>query len=125
MMYVKTDDESILSYGEKVQRRHTAFMLLDLSTVVSGIGISRAKKKPRLLLTTRLIFICTTYSGQSIKAFSGIFNTFCGNGIVHPLTLFTTVDDSAVKKDFHMVGKRRLCNVQRFQKFAGTFFAVC
>jgi hypothetical protein len=40
MMYVKADDESILSYGEEVQRRHTAFMPLDLSTVVSGIGIS-------------------------------------------------------------------------------------
>mgnify|MGYP003288928087 CR=1 FL=1 len=39
MMYVKADDESILSYGEEVQRRHTAFMPLDLSTVVSGIGI--------------------------------------------------------------------------------------
>ncbi len=41
MMYVKADDESILSYGEEVQRRHTAFMPLDLSTVVSGIGIRR------------------------------------------------------------------------------------
>ena len=39
MMYVKADDESTLSYGEEVQRRHTAFMPLDLSTVVSGIGI--------------------------------------------------------------------------------------
>ena len=40
MMYVKADDESILPYGEKVQRRRTAFLLLDLSTVVLGIGIS-------------------------------------------------------------------------------------
>ncbi len=40
MMYVKADDESILSYGEEVQRRHTSFMPLDLSTVVLGIGIS-------------------------------------------------------------------------------------
>ncbi len=39
MMYVKADDESILPYGEEVLRRHTAFMPLDLSTVVSGIGI--------------------------------------------------------------------------------------
>ena len=38
-MYVKADDESILPYGEEVQRRHTPFMTLDLSTVVSGIGI--------------------------------------------------------------------------------------
>ncbi len=40
MLYVKADDESILSYGEEVQRRHTVFMPLDLSTVVLGIGIS-------------------------------------------------------------------------------------
>ena len=39
-MYVKADDESILLYGEEVQRRHTSFMPLDLSTVVLGIGIS-------------------------------------------------------------------------------------
>ncbi len=39
MLYVKADDESILSYGEEVQRRQTVFMPLDLSTVVSGIGI--------------------------------------------------------------------------------------
>ena len=36
MMYVKADDESILPYGEEVQRRHTAFMPLDFSTVVLG-----------------------------------------------------------------------------------------
>ena len=46
MMYVKADDESILSYGEEVQRRHAAFMPLDLSTVVSGIGISSLNKNP-------------------------------------------------------------------------------
>ena len=40
MLYVKADDESILSYGEEVQRRQTVFMPLDLSTVVLGIGIS-------------------------------------------------------------------------------------
>ena len=39
MMYVKADDESILPYGEEVQRRQTAFLPLDLSTVVLGIGI--------------------------------------------------------------------------------------
>ena len=41
MMYVKADDESILPYGKEVQRRKTAFMPLDLSTVVLGIDISR------------------------------------------------------------------------------------
>ena len=41
MLYVKADDESILLYGEKVQRRQAAFMPLDLSAVVLGIGISR------------------------------------------------------------------------------------
>ena len=40
MLYVKADDESILPYGEEVQRRQTVFMPLDLSTVVLGIGIS-------------------------------------------------------------------------------------
>ena len=40
MLYVKADDESILSYGEEVQRRQAVFMPLDLSTVVSGIGIN-------------------------------------------------------------------------------------
>jgi hypothetical protein len=39
MLYVKADDESILSYGEEVQRRQAVFMPLDLSTVVLGIGI--------------------------------------------------------------------------------------
>ena len=39
MLYVKADDESILSYGEEVQRRQTVFMPLDWSTVVLGIGI--------------------------------------------------------------------------------------
>ena len=39
ILYVKADDESILSYGEEVQRRQTVFMPLDLSTVVLGIGI--------------------------------------------------------------------------------------
>ena len=39
MMYVKADDESILSYVEEVQRRHTAFMPLNLSAVVLGFGI--------------------------------------------------------------------------------------
>ena len=39
MMYVKADDESILPYGEEVQRRRKAFLPLDLSTVVLGIGI--------------------------------------------------------------------------------------
>jgi hypothetical protein len=39
MLYVKADDESILSYGEEVQRWQTVFMPLDLSTVVLGIGI--------------------------------------------------------------------------------------
>ena len=43
MMYVKADDESILPYGEEVQRRQTAFLPLDLSTVVLGIGISRQR----------------------------------------------------------------------------------
>ena len=38
-MYVKADDESILPYGEEVQRRQAAFLPLDLSTVVLGIGI--------------------------------------------------------------------------------------
>ena len=37
MMYVKADDESILPYGEEVQRRQTAFLPLDLSTVVLGM----------------------------------------------------------------------------------------
>ena len=41
MLYVKADDESILSYGEEVQRRQTVFMPLDLSTVVLGIGITK------------------------------------------------------------------------------------
>ena len=40
MLYVKADDESILSYGEEVQRRQTVFMPLDLSTVVLGISIN-------------------------------------------------------------------------------------
>ena len=40
MLYVKADDESILSYGEEVQRRQAVFMPLDLSTVVLGIGIN-------------------------------------------------------------------------------------
>ncbi len=39
MLYVKADDESILPYGEEVQRRHTSFMPLDLSAVVLGIGV--------------------------------------------------------------------------------------
>ena len=39
MMYVKADDESILPYGEEVQRRQSAFLPLDLSTVVLGVGI--------------------------------------------------------------------------------------
>ncbi len=43
MLYVKADDESILSYGEEVQRRHTVFMPLDLSTVVLGIGMNSQK----------------------------------------------------------------------------------
>ena len=42
MLYVKADDESILSYGEEVQRRQTVFMPLVLSTVVLGIGITYA-----------------------------------------------------------------------------------
>ena len=46
MMYVKADDESILSYGEEVQRQHTAFMPLDLSTVVSEIGINKQSPPP-------------------------------------------------------------------------------
>ena len=40
MLYVKADDESILPYGEEVQRRQAVFMPLDLSTVVLGIGIT-------------------------------------------------------------------------------------
>ena len=40
MMYVKADDESILPYGEEVQRRHTSFMPFDLSAVVLGVGVS-------------------------------------------------------------------------------------
>ena len=43
MLYVKADDESILPYGEEVQRRQTAFLPLDLSTVVLGISILRRK----------------------------------------------------------------------------------
>ena len=43
MLYVKADDESILSYGEEVQRRQTVFMPLDLSTVVLGIGMNSQK----------------------------------------------------------------------------------
>ena len=39
MLYVKADNESILPYGEEVQRRHTSFMPLDLSDVVLGIGV--------------------------------------------------------------------------------------
>ena len=39
MLYVKADNESILPYGEEVQRRHTSFMPLDLSAVVLGIGV--------------------------------------------------------------------------------------
>ena len=38
MLYVKVDNEIILPYGEEVQRRHTPFIPLDLSTVVSRIG---------------------------------------------------------------------------------------
>ena len=40
-MYVKADNESILSYGEEVQRRQAAFLPLDLSTVVLGIGMRK------------------------------------------------------------------------------------
>ena len=40
MQSVKADNESILSYGEEVQRRQAVFMPLDLSTVVLGIGIT-------------------------------------------------------------------------------------
>ena len=39
MLYVKADNESILPYGEEVQRRQAAFLTLDLSAVVLGIGI--------------------------------------------------------------------------------------
>ena len=45
MMYVKADDESILSYGEEVQRWQAAFMPLDLSAVVLGVGIIIASRE--------------------------------------------------------------------------------
>ncbi len=45
MLYVKADDESILPYGEEVQRRQAAFLPLDLSTVVLGVGIRIAKRQ--------------------------------------------------------------------------------
>ena len=40
-MYVKADNESILSYGEEVQRRQAAFLTLDLPTVILGIGMRK------------------------------------------------------------------------------------
>ena len=48
MLYVKADDESILPYGEDVQQRQTAFLPLDLSTVVLGIGIKFYPLKARI-----------------------------------------------------------------------------
>ena len=39
ILHVKADDQSIVPYGEKVQRRQAVFIPLDLPPVILGIGI--------------------------------------------------------------------------------------
>ena len=86
-----------------------------------SLNFSRARKQPRLLFTTRLIFI---YGGQSIKTFSCIFYTLCTNRIMHPLALFTPIDNSTVKKYFHMMGKGWLCDIHFLQQLTSTFLSI-
>ena len=40
------------------------------------------------------------------------FSAFFGNGVVHPFALFSADHDLGIAKDLHMVGKRRLGDMQ-------------
>lgn len=59
-------------------------------------------------------------AGAFAPVFGNLFNRLLIERVVHPCTLSVGVDDSALGKNFHMIGKCRLCDIEVFQNIAGT-----
>jgi hypothetical protein len=59
-----------------------------------------------------------------IPVFRNLFYCLLIERVVHPSTLPIGIDDSALGKNFHMVGKRWLRDVERFQNIAGAELAT-
>lgn len=78
-----------------------------LSFVTTLLILPSGKLQSDLFLQQLLCPFCT----------SGI------EGIMDPFPIFTPLYNVGIAQYLHMMGKRRLCNMQIIQQLAGTFFA--
>lgn len=87
---------------------------------------SRAEGKDLpFLFTARLVFTFAVDGSEFGQTFCGNPCTFAGNGVVHPFPFFSANDHTGIAKNLHMVGQRRLGNLQFLKHFTGTLFAAC
>ena len=56
--------------------------------------------------------------------FPEIFDTVCGDGVMHPFSLFVVIYKSAVRKDLHVMRKSRLCDIQFLQQITSALFSM-
>ena len=78
------------------------------------LKLSRAEKF--FLFAARLIFTSKLYVFKGVQIFYGDVNSAWRYRIIHPLALLTSVYETGVSKDFHMMRKRGLGNIQICQK---------
>ena len=53
-----------------------------------------------------------------------VANTLATDRVMHPLALFSAGDDPGIAEDLHMVGQRRLADIQFVQQLAGALLAA-
>ena len=56
--------------------------------------------------------------------FPEIFDTVCGDGVMHPFSLFVVINKATVCKNFHVMRKSRLRDIQFLQQIASTLFSM-
>ena len=56
--------------------------------------------------------------------FPEIFDTVCGDGVMHPFSLFVVIYKSAVRKDLHVMRKSRLCDIQFLQQITSALLPM-
>ena len=63
-------------------------------------------------------------AGTFAPIFRNLFYRLLIERVVHPSTLPVGIDDSAFGKNFHMIGKRWLRDIEEFQNIAGAELAA-
>lgn len=66
----------------------------------------------------------TVTSCVGTNHFPELFNPVCGNGVMHPFSLFVVINKAVVCKDLHVMRKGRLRDIQFLQQITSTLFSM-